>query len=246
MTITATSLNDGGNTGQNSITTGSVTLASGRVSLLAVFNFLGAGPSTPVCTGWTSYRVQTVGSHKATLFHRLGDDSSGTHSITFGGTTQDIIDYIIDEFDGVDTGGTNGSNALVQAVGGNGSGGTPAWTLAAFGAATNTAYCVASNDAAQNTPDSGYSALGSILVGRYWDSVYKTPNGEDTSPNMVAASGNWIGIAAEIKAAAAGGGAAVRRRREFASLAFLTAPAVEAFGRIFACRPSGLLAPVGA
>ena len=44
----------------------------------------------------------------------------------------------------------------------------------------------------------------------------------------------------------AGGGAAARRRREFVSLAFLTAPAIEAFGRIFACRSSGLLAPVGA
>ena len=94
-----------------------------------------------------------------------------------------------------------------------------------------------------DSPFTKYDTFGSQWLGA---AFYIQTTAAALNPSFSwtdAATWNMSGI---ILREAAGGGAAVRRRREFVSLAFLTAPAVEAFGRIFARRDRGLLAPVGA
>jgi hypothetical protein len=200
MPISAANLAGGGTTNATSITTASVTSSLGRVAVMAVFNLKTAPQEIPACSGWTVHTTFTNGDQdRATLLTRLGDGSVGTHDITFNGVEHAIIDYIIDEFVGVDTGGTNGSAAIRRAVGNAGSYNGPQWTLPGFqNKERNTAYVACSNDAELNDPATGYTALGVVLVGRYWDSAYKTPTGEDVSPTMDAPTGNWTGIAAEM------------------------------------------------
>ena len=116
----------------------------------------------------------------------------------------------IDEFDGVDTSGTNGSGAVVQSDSGNGGGnGTSiTLTLAAFGDATNNAAYIGvfhgSNEA--TTPEAGYIELGDHQTAEDNTLGAAFKIGEDLSPSESwATSAPRAGGALEIKAAAAAG-----------------------------------------
>ena len=189
------------------------------------------------------------------IYRCLDAAASGTSLVLTYANTQNNVRAHTVEWANVKTSGTNGADALAQAVVRNtGTSTTPSATLGSAPATNNGVmgwYAAAV----------GAGGGGVLTVGT--DFTVKGPTDMSTNPKMTseaaagsavgdgvadATTGNsiaWYMYVLEIAEASAGG-AAARRRREFVSLAFLTAPAIEAFGRIFARRNSGLLAPVGA
>lgn len=157
--ITAASVTSGQNTTDaTSFATASVTPGSNKLQLLAVMNrFSSTPPTTPTVTGngltWVQVNtiVTAVGeaydNRRVTVFRAMGAaPSAGTITIDFGGNTQLSCAWSLIEFDGVNTGGTNGSSAVVQSVltsttAGNATSQTI--TLAAFASANNMAHGVA-------------------------------------------------------------------------------------------------------
>ena len=101
--------------------------------------------------------------------------SSGAITITFG-ANQSNCGWSLNEFDGIDTGGTNGSGAIVQAVPNTVASGTSLTiTLSAFGNANNgamSAFCIADNLAV--TPDSGWTEMHEV----------QTSDGADSQTNQ--------------------------------------------------------------
>jgi len=147
---------------------------------------------------------------RLTLFRRIGDGSTQTHTIDFAGVNQYRVNYAIEEWTGTDTGGTNGANTVVQTGTDSGDSGTAlSAPLAAFGdAVNNVAYLVAaSNYAAPFTEEGGYTVLDQVTGTQETDAEYKI--GEDTEPSFTAAgSGGGAAIAVEVKAAGGGAGSA--------------------------------------
>jgi hypothetical protein len=147
------------------------------------------------------------------LFRALGPSpSTGTVTVTLpGGTTSDVKAWSIVEFSGVDTSGTNGSGAIVQAVSvreSNSGTTTLSNTLAAFSSAANATYACwgCSQDtgsAVTFTPGSGFTTLHSVnntyaKIFTEWKAANDTTC--DATTNL-AVYGS--GIALEIKAATA-------------------------------------------
>ena len=223
---TFASLTRGSATAVTSQATASITTTANQLALLFVvsretFNF--AVCATPTCTGWTQvatleYDVDGGGRERVTLLRRLsGSSSTGTHTISFGATSQAVLRWSITETDtDVDTGGTNGSAAIVQSV--TNSGGTVTAltvTLAAFGSTSNATWggFGFGGDGASGTialtVGSGFTSLDNISGTGILDAAllveYKTTNDTtvDATDSITAV---WCGgIAVEVKAAAAGG-----------------------------------------
>ena len=136
-----------------SYTTASVTPASNRLLLLTVHCYVAAGsvqPTAPTVTGngltWVqvgSTIVDAAGTDRGTmfLFRAMGaSPSAGALTITPSASMKGT--WILDQVDGTDTSGTNGSGAIVQFVAAADTGAlaTKSVTLAAFGATGNAAY----------------------------------------------------------------------------------------------------------
>ena len=131
--------------------------------------------------------------------------SSGVITITFP-ITHEACGWIIKEWTGVDTSGTNGSGAIVQSA--SNFQNTPlvtagSVTLASFGSANNAASaCFAVNKIGAITQEAGYTELADFeIVG--WDTRLESEwkIGEDTSPSCSwDVAGKYGGLAVEIKA----------------------------------------------
>ena len=155
MAITAAAL-----TGSNSTTdassynTASITPTADRLVLAAVLSKKASAPDTPTLSGngLTWVQVATVTFHtigtpilRLTLFRAMGaSPSTGAVTIDFGGATQLSCAWSLVEFADIDTGGTNGSAAVVQSAT-NAADAVAAQalltvTLAAFGSAGNATY----------------------------------------------------------------------------------------------------------
>jgi len=169
--------------------TSSVTIHANHLAI-AAFQFARdggtAGTSSVTSTGATWHPVtgalnyHTSGSptRSVKLFYTMvSSDQTGPLTIDFQGNTQDGCAWSVVEFDGVQTGGTDGSNAVVQfASNAGGSGSTQiTCTLNTFQDATNNAvfglFGRSSNSGI--TPGSGFTEIN--------DTVYITPsNGLET------------------------------------------------------------------
>lgn len=214
MAITGVNrINESSATDATSYTTTGSTGSNSKLFLIAVVNSLATTPATPTLThagGLTCVQVETTAgaNHRLTIFRAL--KTSGVSSATFtanAGETATGWIVIVDEFDGVDTSGTDGSGAIVQAgTPQNGSGTTATGSLAAFGDATNNAAFMATviNSNAAITHEVGYTELGDIghsSPTRACETEFKV--GEDTAPTSTFTSSAWRALTAEIKAAAA-------------------------------------------
>lgn len=170
MTISASALTVGGSsTDTSSYATASITPTANRLVLVLVTNFRSLGASTPTLTGngLTWVQVATVayaaGGDRATVFRAMGAaPTTGAITIAFGGVTQLACAWSVIEFGGVDTGGTNGSAAVVQSATNSVAAGTSLGvTLAAFGSANNGAYAGfgTSQSTSAITPDGGWTEV---------------------------------------------------------------------------------------
>jgi hypothetical protein len=222
MAIVGAELTTGGTpTPSGSVNTASVSPSANALVLITVKGASGGGtaPDAPTVTGngltWVQVATQTFtdGSsetHRLTTFRALGaSPSSGVINIAHSGNVPDAgITWTVREYTGVDTGGTNGSAAVVQSDPNTGTGTAISATLAAFGDAVNNAVDIAAATFAGSTltPEGGYTGYTTDTTeGNLLRAAWKI--GEDTTPSMTLdTSFVWAAIALEIKAAAGGGG----------------------------------------
>lgn len=228
MAITHTALTSGSDaTNQTSKATASISPAGNELIEVAFcvgfFSQVADPPPTPTVTGngityalvakvgfWYTGADVYMGQY---LFRGMAaSPTTGAITIDFGSTTMDSIAWSVSSKAGVDTGGTNGSAAIVQAVTGYADGNTTkTLTLAAFGSANNATagYFGAGGvgtDSKTWTPGTGFTEIHDTgteyaYIGTQWR------NDNDTSVDMTASATTNIGaIAVEIKAAAEVGG----------------------------------------
>lgn len=214
MPVTATHLTTNGDANNlSTYVTASITPSANKLILVWVGNVSTSGDQTPTLTGngLTWVQVASVNGFPAaaariTLFRAMGaSPSTGAVTIDFGGTAQHRCLWSICEFGNVDTGGTNGSAAVVQSVTNLALAATSLTvTLGAFGStgnATAGGFYTRGNGSADLVPGSGFTQLGEVVqVDTSEGMLSEWRNDNDTSVD--ASWGNLEdigGIAVEIK-----------------------------------------------
>ena len=229
--VSGTNLTSGGNendpTGQTSFTTGSVSPTSNNLVLASFAVRHTATSLSPAVSGcgltWVQValvRYDNTSTYRTlAVFRALGaSPTSGALTISFGANSVTAWTYSIDQFSGIDTSGTNGSGAIVQAVTNywNPTSSSPVTvTLSAFGSSTNATYGVFSEHGFVSSigTGTGFSSLSSNVTS-YASSYYliqstEWKNSADTTVDMTLNyTGSEVGgIGIEIKEYVAAGGA---------------------------------------
>lgn len=196
-----------------SYTTASITPGSSQLVVAVIVTQSDTNPApsqTLSGNGLTWVEAATVEfpgntRERVSMFRTMGASPS-TGQVTVSATASKGAFWSIYQFDGIDTGGTNGSAAVVQVGSSQGSGTSLSVTLAAFGDANNGATSGWARDGDQAlTPETGWTEiddLGFATPGTRGETQWRT--GEDTSPSVSWATASSAGgIAIEIKVAAA-------------------------------------------
>lgn len=209
MAIGVSLLTEGNGVSASSHTTASITPSANALVLVFVCTTTSTS-NVPSLSGngltWVAHYgpVNYSGDGTQTVFRAMGaSPSSG--AVTISHTVASNCRWIIVEFTGVNTSGTNGSGAIQQSTANSNYGGTSVTvTLGAFSSADN-ATCGGfwANRNTTPTGGSGFAILGSQQANnRRLAHEYKLAN--DTTVDMsYSNSGNQHGWAAEIKVAAA-------------------------------------------
>jgi hypothetical protein len=214
MTVTAASIEAGGTGTATGFSLATHDYVAGRLYLLTVTGFIftyDMADVVPYITGggWTLVRHSDhPTANDATITHRFAPSTTQTGLVVTWDA--DIGDngqwaYVLDELNGADVGGTNGSNAIVQSAEAsiNVTAGPLEVTLAAFGSGGNATY-MAEGDTGLTAPayvgpmtdlSAGAGSSRTCRSGFY--------NGNDLSPALSFSNSdsNLIGHAFEIKAA---------------------------------------------
>ncbi len=205
MAVVGTNLTSGIGSDGTSVVTASIAPGANRLVLAFIHQSrIGGGtPTTPTISGGGLTWVQVITrqtsadtAHRITLWRGLSaSPGSGTVTFSFSENSAELS-YHIDEFDAVDTSGTNGSGAVVQSVGNDqGSGATLTMTLAAFGSTDNATYGVCKDSG--TSVGGGFTSLSNTANSR---SEWRADN--DTTVDF-GTSGFAAGFGVEIKAAPA-------------------------------------------
>lgn len=205
--------NDGGATS----TTASIAPGANRLVILAVGNRDTTGAMTCSAAGndLTYVEILTIrtGNERLTLFRAMGAaPAAGAITITFANAPIRTM-WSVTEFAGVNTGGTNGSAAVVQSVtNSSASANTLTVTLAAFAQAANGAYGLFSIDGGDIdiTPGTGFAQIHDVGAGSTLSMMSEWRADNDTSVDAsFAATSSLIGAAFEIGGLGGGGGSGV-------------------------------------
>lgn len=137
----------------NGFTTAAFTPSTNKLGIFTVVSVLAGTRNTPTISSTTTgLNFVQVGEIKVagfgvTVFRSMKPSglSNGTVTVSFGGQTQDVAGYTFDEFDGVNTTGTDGANAVGNTATNisNGDVNTLTATLPAFGSTNNGTYFAA-------------------------------------------------------------------------------------------------------
>lgn len=198
---------DSGSENLGDQTTGTISPTNGSLVLIAVgANKPSSVPTTPTVSGlsmtWTQIATRTLGGvdHRITLFRGLANGNSGTLTISHGGENQQNIYWAISEINRIDSGGTNGSNAIVQSAGNNGSTTTTfTVTLGAFDNAKNGTLGVVYNTTSESpSVGSGFTEVATSDGAHKISTEFKTEN--DTSVDWsTTGNANYVALAVELK-----------------------------------------------
>jgi hypothetical protein len=194
----------------------STDFTSGRLYLLFVSNAKATSPEEATVTGtsqtWTKIdglTFNTIGTptQRVTVYRFLAASTfSATTSISFGATQLSISSHIY-QINGMVTTGTNGSDAIVQAVTNSADAtANPSVTMAAISNGRNAVVSYFGNDINPfgGTVEAGWTQefnVGYASPDRGDYSMYRLTT-TDNTPTVTAASSDWAGIAIEIKSAA--------------------------------------------
>lgn len=204
-----------------SFATASWTPTDGALYLVSVTTRTAASdPNIPTLSGngqtWTqidSQNYDNAGSQKrVSLFRCLAASSSaGTLTADFAGQSQSDCVIVVDEISsGFDTGGTNGSGAIVQSAKNadvSGTGTTLTATLAAFGSTNNATYgtFAIGNGTGTSTAGTGFTKVGEQATASNLRLMTEFRSDNDTTVDGTSSVSAELGmIAIEIKASGAG------------------------------------------
>jgi hypothetical protein len=170
-------------------------------------------PEIPTLSGcgltWAQVATVTAGTgatrQRLTVFRAFASTAvSGFVTADFGGVTQNgVCMHIFDVAQSSDSGGSNGSAAVVQAVTNSFTGTTGSVTLAAFANSNNgTIGFFAKSNSANTTPGTGFvESAEQTFASATLQSEWRREN--DTSVDCTwTGSTDWCGIAIEVKAGA--------------------------------------------
>ena len=221
MAVTQTSLTSGtdDNAGSGtSIATASIAPTSNYLVLVSVVSNVGGHATGVSGAGLTFTQVGTgvtLNDSYLSIWRALSaSPSSGAVTITFS-SAPELCLWSISEFGGIDTGGTNGSSAVVQtATNSTTADTTLTVTLSAFGSANNATFGAFSGKdntaTATGTPGTGFTEIHDLTLQdgdfSYHQECYtEWRNDNDTGVDMTfsATRQDILGQAIEIKAAAA-------------------------------------------
>jgi hypothetical protein len=221
MAITSANLTSGQDTdGNSTAAVSSITTHANKLALLAVTcrTNITVDSNTPTITDsnrtWTQvgnilWDTTSASRKRVTLFRCLsGSDVTGSATIDYGGQNQTNIIHAINEFDGVDTSGTNGSGAIVQAVTNKDETATNTSftvTLAAFGNVNNATYGAIAQDNISTTLviGSGFTQMYNVNDAANINLLTEFKASNDTTVDASQSQAAMFGgIAVEIKAAA--------------------------------------------
>lgn len=216
MAITKTDLTSGFHA--SSYVTASVSPGANRLVLIAVWSRGDDTNPTGIAGAGLTFDMilaqdPSSGSRQMSLWRAMSaSPSSGAITITFSGA-QTTVSWSVMEFDGVDTGGSNGSAAVVQSAGntdGSGTATSLSVTLAAFGdAANNVAFGFVGIRAVNENmnPGSGFAEIHEVQDSGDGTIITEWKTGEDTGVDASWSTGADVGgIAIEIAAGGGGGG----------------------------------------
>lgn len=194
-----------------------------KLSLLTVFNTLAGTPNTPTVSAsttglnWVQCATGLKTSARCTVFRAMKPSglSNGTVTVDFAGQTNAIAYFRVDEFDGVDTSGTDGSGAVRQPTGAGSASDTSTSmtiTLGAFGSANNGTFfaCHWRLGAAGSsaTPTSGFTELNdaatsNVSIFDLIHTCWRADNSTDCTSTLDTQNGQGGMVALEL---VAGGG----------------------------------------
>lgn len=210
--VTATHLTTAASaTDATSYVTASISPSANKLILACVHSWSQSGNVTPTLTGngltWVAVNSAiSIGGARVTVFRAMGASPSvGAVTIDCGGQIQYRQEWSIAEFGGVDTGGTNGSAAIVQSATNIGPATSLTMTLGAFGSTNNATYGAfgVHTDDADIVVGSGFTQLGEVTQFGETGAIMTEFRGD----NDTTVDASWTtlsdvaGVAVEIKAA---------------------------------------------
>jgi hypothetical protein len=217
MAVASTNITTTGNsTDLSSYSTASITPATNSLILAWVYSIAATAPNTPTASGngltWVQVdsQLDSDSLRRITLFRAMGaSPTTGAVTFSFGGQTQTGCGWSLVSYSGIDTTGTNGSGAIVQAVkaASVGSATSLTVTLAAFSSANNATaggFGLPLNTAGFPAVGSGFSSTGASRIASpnlAIGSEFRSTNDTTVDMNAGANSIPWAGIAVEIKQA---------------------------------------------
>lgn len=221
MAITQTTLaHNASTTNATSYTTASITPGANALILAAIVQHTTTvtPPTTPTLSGngltWVQVNTETYGTvatpHiRVTVFRAMGaSPTAGAVTISCGADTQNNCAWSIDQFDGVDTTGTNGSGAVVQSQINNSSTTSVSVTLGAFASANNATYGAfgCGSNGVVWTAGTGFSALFNHPSGLEDENLLTEWRTDNSTTVNASATGTTSmgGIGLEIAASAGG------------------------------------------
>ncbi len=203
-------------TGSHVLDSPTYAFAANKLYLIVIYTETSSTPATVSSltagsTTWVkidSIDFSTTGSPKSTLnMFRAMPSSPATTSVTYSTDIASPTFFSIHEFDGMDTGGSDGADAIVQSsttANNNGAGTTITTTLSAFGNANNATFAAAhSSDGNRSfTPVSPMVEIYDSAGGGVMTITAMFFDGNDTTPATVIELDRDKAIfAVEIKAA---------------------------------------------
>lgn len=197
---------DSGSEDQGNQLTVSISPESGSVVIVAVGSNKPSGtPNEPTVSGlsmtWTSTATRLGGSNhlRMTLFRGVANGNSGQLTISHGGQNLQNIYWGVCQVKGTETGGTNGSDAIVQSAV-NSADTTTSFsvTLLGFSKDANATFGAVYHNTNQDTsPGSGFIEIAEADGSHQLESEYKTTN--DTSVDWsVSGNANYVAVAVEL------------------------------------------------
>lgn len=169
-----------------------------------------ATADTPTLSGngltWVQINTTTFdsGLKRVTMFRAMGaSPTTGAVTADFGGVSQTGCHICVVEFTGVNTGGSNGSAAVVQSAVNSGNGSTSVTaTLSALTGTTNSVYMAGGNRANPfgGTAEAGWTEnndVGLASPNAGFSDIYRIGT-TDNTPLTTISSDNWGCVAIEI------------------------------------------------
>ena len=194
------------NSGTNYVTSGTVAAQNNKLYLCSIV--LEGGKTVSSVSGcgltWVKVAESTQGTSAYSVIFRAmvpSGATSGQITASFSGTLTGPAHISVEEVDGANQGGTNGSAAIVQSVTHNNTGSNSnTITLATFANTNNVAFAVdGTNDSSDPTPGTGFSKLyAASASSRALITLDKTGQGNPKANTGNGDSRDWAGVGVEI------------------------------------------------